>query len=79
MAGGWDTRRLLRIALISGVLMAAFILLEPYGLAWTVIPAGLGVAVIILLAALWQSHRSKRKLAELQREIEEMQRRDGDS
>ena len=77
MAGGWDHKRLLRIALISGVLMAAFILLEPYGLSWAVIPGGLAVAVIILLAALWQNHRTKRKLAELRREIEEMQRRDG--
>lgn len=78
MAGpaGFDTQRLLRIVLISGVLLAAFLLLEPYGLAWVVIPGGLLVAVLILLAAMWQNHRAKKKLAELRREIEEMQRRD---
>ncbi len=72
MFAGYDWQRLLRVVLISAVLFGAFLLLRPYGLGWVVIPGGLGVAIVIILLALWQNKRAHKKLERLHRELEEL-------
>lgn len=75
--GGYDTARILRVITISAVLFGAFLLLRPYGLEWYVIPAGLLVAILIILLALFRNHRMKKRLESIQRELDDMQKKNG--
>jgi Flp pilus assembly protein TadB len=74
MVAGYDRGRILRVLAISATIFAAFLLLRPYGLGWYVIPAGFGVAILIILLALFRQHRMNRRLREVQHELEEMQK-----
>jgi hypothetical protein len=71
--GGYDRTRILRVLIISAVLFGAFVLLRPYGLEWMVIPGGLLVALLIILLALVRNARMKKRLEDIQREIDALE------
>lgn len=75
MLAGYDRARILRVVAISAVIFGAFVLLRPYGLEWYVIPAGFGVAILIILLALFRTHRMNKRLRDIQRELEEMKKK----
>lgn len=70
MPGGYDSQRLLRILVISSLLFVGFILLQPYGLGWVVVPVGLGVAAIFALLSVWRSRRTRQRIEDIKREID---------
>ena len=75
MVAGYDKGRILRVLAISATIFAAFLILRPYGLGWYVIPAGFSLAIVIILLALFRQHRMNKRLRSIQRELEELQKK----
>jgi len=67
---GEGGRRILRVIGISAVLFAAFLLLEPYGLGWLVVPAGLLVAVVLVALAWVYGRRARKRYESLEQDLD---------